>query len=93
MAAGLTQAQKASATRRWLKLMQAEFGGVYKPARAGCVASLEIAGDVSLYLSWGNFSNGESVATRVAANAVRNVRVEGKYGESAKDMIARLATV
>jgi hypothetical protein len=94
MAAGLSQAQKAQHSREVLKRIQAQIGGDYRPARrAGLVASLNLGGGASLYLSWSSMSNGASVGTLVAQNNARNVRVEGRYCEPVSELLARLAAV
>jgi hypothetical protein len=93
MAAGLTQTQKTTYSREVLKRIQAQIGGDYRPARGGLVASLNLGGGTSLYLSWSNMSNGTSVGVLVAQNTVRNVRVEGRYCEPVIELLARLAAI
>lgn len=93
MAAGLNQAQKTTFSRNALKALQRQLGGEYVPARSGCVASLRFANGDEIYLKWGNASNGESIVTKIAYNAGRNVKLEGMYGESAAGLLARLAAL
>ena len=91
MAAGLSQQEKSYYSRMALKSIQASRGGVYRPARAGCVASLALGGGVEVYVKFSNASNGESIGVLVAYDAVRNIKVEGAYGEPVSELLARLA--
>ena len=93
MAAGLSQSQKSYIARQSLKSIQAQFGGVYRNGKAGCVSSLQLDGGNEVYVKWSNMSNGGSVGVLVAYNAGRNVKVEGKYGEPVSELLARLAAV
>lgn len=93
MAAGLSQEQKNYYAKQALKSIQAQRGGVYRRAQAGCLATLKLDNGVELYVKFSNASNGETLGVLVAYNPVRNTKVEGLYGETASDLLARLEAV